>query len=329
MTLGRWILLAYLTAVLTIALHFHILPSLFFSNLGWLQLARAYSSPEKDEPWSAKAQELFRRAVATQHANYEALLGAGISCILTGNELAASSSWRNAEIPPQVLLDLGHQAQADKTWNLALLYYKAAGRLDQEESHEGKFLAGNICQYAIAQPLVLSQRNRAYCRDRFTQAGGNLIVNSQFNGGNTWGWGKRYFSSPASANYGIDNSSGNPNPAAVVIGLTEDYHGGLFQSISLPPGITVQYSAKIRTESHEGTNVRLLYFGGQIDGKSFGNALQTITKDIGWTRFERTFQVPDVDGKLLTFFPALLTGTGTVWIDDVRVETIYPNTDSN
>lgn len=326
---GRHILLVCTAAVLVVTLRFTILPTLFLSNLGWLQLARAHSFLEARETWSAKALEQFQRAVVTQRPNYETLLGIGIAYVITGNEFAALSSWRNAGVAPQVLIGFGHQAQADQRWDDALLYYKSAVNLEPGQPNEGQFLAASVCQLAFVQPDVLNQRNQAYCREHLFQYGANVIVNSQFNGGGMWGWGKRYFSSSASVIYGVDEREGNPPPAALITGLTEDCHGGLVQGIALLPGTTVRYSAWVRIQSDKGTNVHLLYFGGQVDGKPMSSVLQTVSDDIEWTYFERVFQVPKADGRLLWFFPAFLTGKGKVWIDDVRLELLSTGTERN
>lgn len=325
----KHILLVCAAAVLVVRLRFSILPPLFLSNLGWLQLARAHSCLEARETWSTKALEQFHRVVATQRSNYVTLLGLGIAYAMAGDEFAALSSWRNAGVAPQVLIDFGHQAQADQRWDDALLYYKSATNLELGQPNESQFLAANICQLAFAQPDVLNQRNQAYCRDHLSQYGDNLIVNGQFNGGDMWGWGKRYFSSPASVVYRLDERTGQPAPAALIIGLTKDYHGGLFQRITLPSGATVRYSAWVKILTDKGTTVRLLYFGSQVDGKPVGSMLQNVSNDIEWTYFERVFQVPKADGMLFTFFPALLTGKGQVWIDDVRLELLPTGTDRN
>ena len=307
--------------VLILVLHVTHLSSTFLNNAGWLQLARAYSSWATRETWARGALSLFQKAYFVDRSNYSSLLGAGMGYVIVDNEAAALSSWERAEISPQVLIGLGDQAKAEKRWNEALLYYRGATRLVLYElKKKGEFLAAGICQLTFAKPHMLNQRNQDYCQHYFSQNADNLMINGQFDGGNMWGWSKRYFSSPVSAVYEVDRRRGNPAPAASITGLTADYHGGLFQEITLPPGITVRYIARVKIQKAGEINVRLLYFGGRREGMPMGSAVQTISRDIDWTYLERTFEVPDADENLLRFFPALLTGRGTVWIDDVQLE---------
>lgn len=323
---GQHKLLAWLVVASAVMLGLTALAPVFLSNLGWLELARAHAFAEARQVRSAEALEKFQRVVAAHRLSRETYLGMGLAQAIAGDELAALSSFRNAGITSQALVDFGHQAQAYHRWDDALAYYKSAANLDPGQPNEGQFLAASICQLAFAQPDMLNQHNQAYCYRQLSQHDGNLIINSHFNSRNTWGWGKRYFSGPTSVIYGVDDTRGKPAPAALIIGLTEDHHGGLVQGITLQSGITVRYSAWVKIQSDKGTNVRLLYFGGQMGGKPMSSILETVSDDIEWTYFEKVLQVPTTDDGLLWFFPAFLTGKGKVWIDDVRLEILSSRT---
>jgi len=317
---GRRILLTYMVVVLVVMFRLVFLSSVLLSNAGWLQLAVTDGSGTPRETQVMRALNLFQKALVIDAPSRTTLLGTGMAYLMTGNEAAALSNWQEAEIAPRVPIGFGDQARVDQRWNDALLYYRSATRLEQGQSNEGQLLAAKVCQQTFAQPDVLDQPNEAYCQNYFSKNGDNLIINGQFDMGNGWGWGRRYFSSHASVTYGVDRTTGKPAPAASLVGFTEDYHGGLFQTITLPAGITVRYSAWVKVQCAGQASVRLLYFGGQRDGKPIGSALQTVSEEMEWTYLERAFQVPEADGALLRFFPVLLAGRGIVWVDDVRLE---------
>jgi hypothetical protein len=39
-----------------------------------------------------------------------------------------------------------------------------------------------------------------------------------------------------------------------------------------------------------------------------------------WTKFERTFTVPENIKPNIDFYPVLFSGEGTVWFDDIQLE---------
>ena len=324
-SLSKQTLLAFVVAVLAIVLRLNFLSGAFLSNAAWLQLARANTFGATRETWITRALNLFQRAVTIDASSHITFLGAGMAHVVADDEVAALSSWQKAEVPPQVLVGFGDQAKVGQKWNDALFYYKGAASLEPGQPNEGRFLAASVCQLTFAQLDVLSQPNQAYCQDYFSQNGDNLIINGQFEEGDTLGWSAYYPSSPTLAIYEADETTGKDAPAAFIEGLTEGYHGGLYQTVTLPSGTIVRYSAWIKIQSEGETSARLLYFGGQMDGKPMGNVFRTVPNDIEWTYLERTFQVPEIDGSILRLFPALLTGKGIVWIDDVRLEVLPEN----
>lgn len=310
----RLILLIILFALFA---QFPVLESVLLTNSGWLQLIRAQADREVAPKIAAASLSSFQRAVAQVFHPY-AYLGMGFAYALIGDGDAALFEWRKAQVPPYLLVSIGNDANAGHNWDKALLYYRSAAMLGDGKA---PFLAGNVCQRVFPQSDLLDRTNQVYCRDLLFE-NDNLIVNNQFSEGHDWGWNRRYFSSVEAVRYEVDQEAGRSAPSARIIGLTDAYHGGLFQRIKLPPGLVVRYSGWFKVQAAGDVRVRLLYFGGRSQGEPFGRALRTIKGDIDWTYWETTITIPESDERLFRFFPVLLTGRGVVWLDDVRLEPV-------
>lgn len=317
---GKQRLLACAAVVLIIALRFMPLSSAFLGNLGWLRLSKTVASSMPREAGARKALTLFQRAVGIDASNSRAFLGAGIADVLLGDEAGALASWQEGRIAAEVLIGLGNKA---RSWDDALAYFKGAASLDEGQPNEGKFLAGRVCQRAFAQPDGLSRPNQLYCRTYFLQNGDNLIVNGQFHEGNTWGWdGQFFFSNPALSTCQVDRTAGKPAPCLSIAGSNDGRHHGLYQTLSLRPGTRIRYSAWFKTQSAGEMEARLLYIGWGQHDKRQGNQREIVSGDMEWTYLERTWRLPEGSKAEINLYPVLLSGKGTIWIDDVKMEVL-------
>ena len=295
------------------------LASTLISNVAWLQLINLLFDQLPSEKSISHTLNQFNLATAVDKDNHRAYFGKGISYRALGNFDDAQLNWQRAGIASQTLIAYGDWKKANQNWDEALFYYRGASHPDTQLANQSQFLAANICQLFLVELRKLNASNQIYCQTYFSQNDGNFIVNGQFREGSTLSWGERYFSDQISVVYGVDKLTGKSAPAASIIGLTDDYHGGLFQRIALPPGAMIRYSAWLKIEKKGKMDAQVLYMGGRKDNKPFGISLETISNNMEWTFLEKVFQAPEADSQLLTFFPVLLTGQGTVWIDNVRL----------
>lgn len=294
--------------------------SYFINNLGWLHLTYTAAPISQKEAEVAKAMMWFQKAASINTGQHQAFWGMGMADALIGHEATAISSWEKAGVEPDILVRMGNNLLTSDQHDEALIYYKGANQLSLTQPNEAVFLAANVCQESFGQLTKLNQLNQIYCQQYFANNEKNLIVNGQFVLNTLSGWRERYFQSPKFATYFVDETVGDPPNAATLVGLTEGYHGGIFQIISLPPGTRIRYSAWFKIQTDSEVNVRLLYLGGRQNDEPFGNALDAITENMGWSYLERTVSLPKADESIYMFFPALLTGKGKVWFDNVRLE---------
>ena len=315
----------YLVVSLLLAVALLRLPvafSHFIGNLAWLQLSIATNSRTEGKVQAAEAIELFQRAITIDTTNERVFWGMGTTYGVLGDEAAAIANWQKSGAAPNTLIAMADSLLFNEFYDEALTYYKGASELSLVQPSEASFLAANVCQRKFERLSVLNQANELFCRKYFDQNEGNLIVNGQFVGSELSGWNKRYFSRMTSVIYALDETTGHPPAAISVTGVTDVYHGGLFQTIGLPAGVEVRFGAWIKVQGAGTFNARLLYVGGQQDGQPFGNAPHSVSENMEWAYLERTIRLPRVDDTLYTFFPVLLTGKGRVWIDGVTLEIV-------
>jgi len=306
--------------LLSVACRTGIFFSHFLGNLAWLQLARPETWSASSESDGGRALALFRKAIAADPSNSRAFLGAGIASLLLGDEAEALAAWREGRIAPETLIGLGTKARSSDD---ALVYYRGADAAAKSEPNPAEYLAGQVCQAAFAQPDALKPSNDQFCRQYFARNGGNLILNGQFAEGNTWGWdGQFFFSDPRLSAYSIDWLAGKPIPSLSIAGFTGDRHHGLYQMLSLSHEATIRYSAWLKAEGAGDMEARLLYIGWRQNDQAQGNQQAIASESMGWTYLERTWQLPAGSDPGIVVYPVLLTGEGTVWADDVRLEVL-------
>lgn len=302
--------------LLVIILRSEHLFSVLYGNLGWLQLAYQLGQTAASRKTRVRqALDYFERAIDVDERNRSAYQGKGLVQAIGNDEKGAWRNWQKGEADPVWLNRLGDLAKKDRQWNDALLYYRGVSKL-VKENPASDFQSATVCQLSLAHQTGLTQSNSFYCSELFAENEGNLIINGQFEKG--WGgWNKRYFSDKELVAYRVVEE-GKPAPACLIEGMSEDYHGGPFQLVALPPGITVHYSAWIKVQNTHNANLRLLYIGWQTgDGRSEGVYSKEIKGDIDWTYLHLEFQVPRARMALFRFFPILVTGEADILVDDV------------
>lgn len=308
--------------LLGLLLHARPLLSLLVSNAAWLSWNRTLGAAER--PRETAATSWFPAALWLDGANQSAWLGQGQVAARTDDAPGALASWEQGAVTPDVLLEYGKQARAGDNPATALVYFQGAAARAAPEPNEGAYWAGVVCQQTLATPERLTPAQQTYCDGYFARNGRNLILNGQLATGNTWGWnGQFFFADPRTATFAVDAAAGQPAPSLLLEGVTAGPHRGLYQVISLPPGSRVRFSAKARTAADADFQVALLFIGWRADGRPQGNEFAVVTESTGWRTYEREFRLPADAERLVQFYPAVLSGRGQVWLDDVQL-TLLP-----
>lgn len=286
------------------------LPAILANNIGRLIWLKAGDNA----PAAEAALPYFERALESDPTYPQARIGAALLNIQNGHEDEALAHWNGAEIDPSVLVAYGDKAYGSGSFNEALLLYKDSASLG---AREGPILAGTVCQRALYETGLLSGEKQDICKDYFANNGNNMIVNAGFGSGDLTGWTERYWSG-FSGSYGVGDST-----IARIQGERDGQVGAVSQDLTLPAGTEVRFSARIKADLDPGANVRLLHaVWTKPDGEPGGNQLATIDEDLEWDHVERIVQLPPAGDGTYTFSPAILTGKGDVWIDDVQLEII-------
>lgn len=295
------------------------LPGVFYNNAGRLIWLKA--SEEKALTVEA-AMPYFQRALESNPRYPQARISAALVNILMGNEEEAFAHWEAGGIDPSILVAYGNKEEKSGNYNDALLLYKDSAELG---SREGYILAGNICQHVFYEPEQLSDDKLDLCKNYFSDNENNLIVNANFDSGDLIGWSKRYWSG-FSGRYLVDREDENETFTAIIQGENDKEIGAVSQELTLPADTAVRFSARVKVDLQEGAEVRLLHIvWTRPDGESAGNQFATIDEDMEWEYVERTIQLPQAKRGSYAFSPAILSGRGNVWIDDVRLEIVSEN----
>ena len=291
----------------------------FWSNTGWLQLTEGVLNREN----TTVPTDHFLRAIQSNQTNARTYLGIGMAYAENFSEPEALNYWRQGQIAPATLHQLGSQMRKQGLLDLAFIYFRNAAQLDPATPDQGDYLAGRLCQQSLTDPARLSAFNQQYCHDYFAQNGGNLLLDGQFDQEVHWGWtGDFLFTDFTRANFQRDLESGVPSPSLRLTGLTSGRHAGLYQRISILPGTKVRFSGYFRSENAHDLSADLLYIERQQEGKPQGNSPYKVESSTEWQHLERIFVLPMDSEPWAQFYPVLLRGEGTVWADNLSVEIV-------
>ena len=304
-----------------------LLFSNLLSNIGWVQLTQGILRTE--EAYKIQPDQ-FLTAVRTNPANKRAYIGAGMAYAANLEESEALHFWYQGNAEPTTLYEMGKQLRDRGFFDMAFVYFRNADALESTEENEGSFLAGRLCQFILAEPESVSVENQKYCRHLFASHKNNLLLNGQFDYALNMGWnGVFFFTDPSTSRAELDLGIGLPPPSLKLTGVTEGRHSGMYQRIALSPGTTVHFSGYFRIESTGDLATPLLYVEWKNGGKVHGSYFYKAESSMDWTYLERTITLPLTSEAWMNFYPALLTGQGVVWTDNVAVKVLNQNKGKN
>jgi hypothetical protein len=312
--IGGFFLARYLTS----------LASTFQSNIAWINLKTYLHDETAFTNNMVTGVALFSQAVGTNDKNQSAKFGLGMSYALQGDVDSAIITWSKSEIDPATLIEYGISARNKGILDAALTQFRAADALDDMNTQKAYLLAGTICQRANSMQHLLSEPNVQYCSSYLSDNGNDLIVNGDFSTRAVYGWeGEHFFTGKNAARLQIEDLDESEDYVVSLMGQDKSNHYGLYQRISLVPGTTVRFSGRFRISGEENLKARVLYIGWQEkDGTPQGNHGEQHSQEMEWTKFERTFHVPENISPPINFYPVIFSGEGTVWFDDIQLEII-------
>ncbi len=320
------LLLLVLIGGIALIVQGRVVTSAALSNAGWVMLNERLTQPADDGGELSGQQTLFAQASALHDANQSAAFGRGLTYALQGQTDEAIGIWTTAAgSGVAALSDYGVMARDSGKLDVALTQFRAAAALAAPaDLAEQGFLAGTVCQRAFSRQRDLSAANQAYCAGYWQMNGDNLVVNPSFANGSTTGWqGQHFFLGGSGARLTIGQAAGTNSAVARLEGRDERNHFGLFQRLTLSPGDRVRFSGRFKTDGDDTLKARLLYVGWKDnDGASQGNQAALSGGQSDWILFEREFTVPQDSQGSFDFYPALFSGVGNVWFDDIRLQLI-------
>ena len=310
--------------LLAVLLRVATLSSALLGNAAWVNFNEVLSRDSPPDAAMQSAATQFQKAQLADTANRSVWLGEGLAHALRGDIVAAHAAWAEGKVDPKVLTQYGTKARQDGRIDAAITIFRGAAALRNDVDAQELFLAGSVCQQTFAAPTLLNDDNAQFCAALLNEDNNNLLLNGYANTGSLYGWqGKYFFLDPEKALATIEYSEGANGPVFKLVGYSAGDHFGLFQRISLPAGAKVRFSGRFKVETRENLEARLLYIAWRgSDGRPEGNQSAWQTTDLEWTSFERVFVVPESEGSLLAFYPAVFSGKGTIWFDELRLEIV-------
>lgn len=289
-----------------------------WNNIGWLYLNRGAYGPS-----SLAAVPYFARALRIDDSSEGAYLGAGLAYAAAEDEDSAVRAWRKGDIDASTLVEFGKKIETTGLYDVALILFRAAAQLDTDSTGLIRFSVGELCQSTLAADGLLSPPNQRYCKDYFSADYDNLLLDGQASYEPKGIWrGTRKFELRTLAAAYQDMMIGMPAPSIAISGFGPGSHGGIYQRISLVPGAEVLFSGYFRVDNDEQFSARLLYIEWQQDSRTYGSEYYTADGDLDWRHLEWHFTLPEGADSWAQFYPALASGVGTVWFDDIRVELV-------
>jgi len=318
----RWILAGGLL-MLGVVVGYAFVPTLFHQNMGWLHYTQnqVYAQPGSLE----QAQRDFARSLTWNQDNMSAWRGQALTAAQQEQKNVALDSWPRTKLTPEQMIQYGALLVSQKDRAAALLTYQAAMPLFSTMRNPATYAASSVCQSSWGDLASYSLDFSTYCHRIHAENDENLLFNSQFVDDAKWAWdGLFFFDDPRQSQVIWAEQEGQPQPSAAILGRGPEAHFGIYQRICLLPGTTVRFSGWFRTEIEGLFQARLLYVSWTQDQRPQGNHAQIIQDQLPWTYFEREFVFRPEGSPMVDFYPAVVTGQGTVWFDDLRVEIVSP-----
>jgi len=294
----------------------------FLSNFGWIQIFNMYTGSIECDQLLRQYGVIFDESMHYAPSNSQAYLGKGLIYAFCAKDSQAFSTWQQGDIDPEELTRLGNLAQYSLgNIDLAMLLYRGGAILFPVTPNMAQYASVQLCQTTFAQLNDLSKNNKLYCQKLFNNNAQNLIFNGQFDQ-QFASWTGVFFFADTMASLEIDNQTGMPPPSQKLSGYSDGKHGGLYQRIQLLPGSTVRFSGYFRVKDAVAFRSRALYIEWKQYGKTQGNHAVFLNSDSDWVWIEREFKLPLDSEPYVQFYPVLLEGIGTVWVDNICVELI-------
>jgi hypothetical protein len=155
------------------------------------------------------------------------------------------------------------------------------------------------------------------CELYYATSKGNLIANPEFDLG-TSGWSQLKIDESEFRVVSCEGL-GRLGDCAELVGRGKDYHGGWYQSVRLEPGKQYRFSLWLRTEDLDEFEAKILYAQVTRNSKAAGIGGTTYQGSNEWIYKEAIFTAQPSDDGLTQLYPVLVTNSGRVWIDDVRL----------
>jgi hypothetical protein len=143
----------------------------------------------------------------------------------------------------------------------------------------------------------------------------SLLTNSSFEQG-VAGW-QVHRPSGKNAVFAVDKEDTSAQVhVGLIEGLTRDYHGGWYQRLQLRRNAPYLFRCRIRAQDEQGMQGKILYWESYANGQTSGYWAEEFSGSMDWTKKWAIFIAPESDGGLVSLYPVLVTGRGTVSIDD-------------
>jgi len=316
------VLLAVLVAVATAVAVGDEVTAVWFSNIARVHadqcLLQECPAPE-DDPLCRLAQVSLRRALDRRYA--PDLAASYAQTLAAAGDAQRAWLWWNISgadggllvTTGDQLVGAGYRVPGLRSWVAARLV--ASSPLDAEDRIKRLYSDPGRVTWAGCERQWIESTFQGVVADH----GGNWLSNPTFEHCAT-GWqcvqhGTRHLSY-----CGHDDSIGHTARGSATIGVSQDGSGAAWYTrLRLPAGRSFSFSTWLKMLLHEGASVRVLVWETHEDGRPVGHSLSTHTESLDWTWFEHTIPAASHDRQVF-FFPAVLDGPGTVWVDDVRLE---------
>lgn len=316
--------LSYLSVIVTLLCLFVFTyeeqKSAWLSNQGWSLLARGIVFNKQE--YISAALDILQNNPAHPNRAERDNAGLAIAQILSDNVSAPTPFWKDNIDIQQRLIAVGEWHAARERWDQALLFIGDGINLSMDSSDPLLDHLGKVCQDTyFRDDLNLKSSSHLLCQTYFAHNNNNLALDGQFRQGDLHFWSHH---ATQGSNYEVDFQIGQPSPSVKIETQTEQYHGGIYQAIVLPPGIQIDIRSEIRIESSKAMRIFPLYIRWWEKGEEKVSAMQPVEGDMDWKQFSRTFQTRIVDNNEYFIYPAFVRGVGEVWIDNVEFHFKHP-----